>query len=145
MGKVKYIYDAKDLTTLADEMLDRIDNAVMASALKIRDNAKSSFLSGSSLYKYGTSEYRNLADGIRVGHLNNSQVRIHTLGGRDNYNSYKTRFFVGGTIPRTQTKQNGRNIKPYTKGYIKANNALDMAMNGAESILNQYIQNVLDN
>lgn len=145
MGEIKCTYSGKDLTTLADEMLEGVDRAVMAAAIHVRDNMKQSFLSGSTLYKHGTSKYRNLVDGIRVGKLHDGKVRIHALGGRDNYDTYKTRFFVGGTIPRTQTKQNGKNIKPYTKGYIKANSAIDLGFSGAENILTTFINNVINN
>ena len=145
MGKVTYIYDSKDLTTLSDEMLSKVDDAVMAAAIHIRDNMKQAFNSGSSLYKYGTNEYHSLAEGIRVNRLSDGKVRIHALGGRDQYNTYKTRFFVGGSIPRTQTKWKGRNIKPYSKGYIRANNAVDIGFADAENTLTTFINHVLEN
>lgn len=145
MGAVKYIYDSDDLTTLADDIKERVGKAVIASAHHIKDNMRQAFLSGSSLYKYRTSNYANLAKGITVGRFNNGQVKIHALGTRENYDTYKTRFFVGGTIPRTQTKQRGKNIKPYTKGYIRANNAIDVGSQGAENTLTSFIKNVIDN
>lgn len=144
MGKLEKIYDSNDLTHYSDDTKKRIDKAVVAAAFRIRDNIRKVFLTGSSLYKYHTSEYSKLAEGILVGRLNNSKVKVHAMGSRDNYNSYKTRFFVGGTIPRVQTKQGGRSIKPYTKGYIRANNAVDTGTNGGENILDTYIRNVLE-
>ena len=145
MGVNKMIYDSRDLTTLSDEMLKNIDKAVMAAAYKIRDNMRQAFLSNSSIYKHKTSNYSHLAEGIEVGKLNNSQVKIHSLGTKDKYDTYKTRFFVGGTIPRTQTKRNGKNIKPYSKGYIQANNAVDIGFSQAENTLTTFINNVLEN
>jgi hypothetical protein len=145
MGAIKYIYDSDDLTTLAEDVKERIDKAVIAAAHHVKDNMRQAFLSGSSLYKYKSSNYANLSKGINVGKLNDGKVKIHALGTRENYDTYKTRFFVGGTIPRTQTKQRGKNIKPYTKGYIRANNAIDVGSQGAENTLTSFIKNVIDN
>lgn len=140
----KLIYDSSDLTHYSDEILARIDRAIVAAAFRIRDDMRQAFISSSSLYKYNTSDYKNLAEGIQIGKISNSKIKIHALGTRDYYDSYKTRFFVGETIPRTQTKRNGKSIKPYTKGYIKANNAIDNGMTNAEYTLNQYIKNVIE-
>jgi hypothetical protein len=145
MGVNKFIYDSKDLTTLSDDILKRIDRAVIAAAYKVRDDMRQVFISSSSLYKHKTGNLSHLAEGIEVGKLNNSQVKIHSLGSKDKYDTYKTRFFVGGTIPRTQTKRNGKNIKPYSKGYIQANNAIDIGFSQAEKTLNTFINNVLEN
>lgn len=140
----KLIYDSGDLTHYSDEILQRIDRAIVAAAFRIRDNMRQAFISSSSLYKYNTPDYKNLAEGIQIGKISDSKIKIHALGTRDYYDSYKTRFFVGGTIPRTQTKRNGKSIKPYTKGYIKENNAIEKGMTNAESTLNQYIKNVIE-
>jgi len=145
MGAVKYIYNSDDLTTLADDIKERVGKAVIAAAHRVKDNMRQAFLSGSSLYKYRTSNYENLAKGINVGKLNDGKVKIHALGTRENYDTYKTRFFVGGTIPRTQTKRNGKNIKPYTKGYIRANNAIEVGSQTAPNTLITFIKNVIDN
>ena len=144
MGASKLIYDSSDLTHYSDEMIHRIDRAILAAAFHIRDAMRQAFISSSSIYKSHTGDLAKLAEGISVGKLNDSKVKIHSLGTRDNYDTYKTRFFVGGTIPRTQTKRNGKNIKPYTKGYIKPNNAVDTGMTNAESTLNTFIKNVLE-
>lgn len=145
MAVIQKIYDSEDLTKYADKILEKVDKAVLASAYAIRDAARSSFSSSTSLYKYHSGNLTKLSEGIMVGKLTNSKVKIHSLGSRDFYDSYKTRFYVGGTIPRTQTKRNGKSIKPYTKGYIRANNAIDIGLTSAGSTLNEYIQNVLDN
>lgn len=145
MGKIEYIFNSRDLTTLSEQILGKVDDAVMAAACRIRDNMKQAFKSGSSLYKYGTNKYYALAEGLRVNRLNDGKVRIHALGGVDDYHTYKTRFFVGGSIPRTQTKWQGRSIKPFTKGYIQANDAVDKGFSIAENTLNTYISHVLEN
>jgi len=140
------IYDSSDLTTYAEDMLSRIDDAVVAAAYKIRDNIRQTFINGSNIYKHRTNKINDLAQGINVGKLQDSKVKIHAMGTKDNYHTYKTRFFVGGTVPRTQTKWRGKPLqKPYTKGYIKSLDSIDKGMSGAEGILNTYIQNVLDN
>lgn len=145
MGAVKYIYNSDDLTVLADDIKERVGKAVIAAAHRVKDNMRQAFLSGSSLYKYRTSDYANLAKGINVGKLNDGKVKIHALGTRENYDTYKTRFFVGGTIPRTQTKRNGKNIKPYSKGYIRSNNAIEVGSQTAQNTLTTFIKNVIDN
>lgn len=137
MGKQKLIFDTRDLGELSDEMLNGIDRAVVAAAFKIRDEMRNEFKKGSSMYKYGTQDYANLASGIMVGKLKNSTIKVHSLGSSDNYNSYKTRFFVGGTTYRKNQRGN--------KGYIKSNDAVDKGLRNAEDILNNFIKNVLDN
>lgn len=144
MGVTQFIYEERDLTRLSDEMLKNIDKAVLAAAFTIRDAARQAFITqSSSIYKHHTGNISKLAAGLMIGKISDSKVKIHSLGSRDFYDSYKTRFFVGGTIPRTQTKRNGKNIKPYTKGYLRANEAIDIGMANANSILNNYINNVL--
>lgn len=145
MGTTELIYDTADFRKYSDEMLRRIDRAVLAAAYSIRDDMRQAFLSGSSLYKHKSSNYSDLAEGIAVGKLTDGKVKIHALGTKDKYDTYKTRFFVGGTIPRTQTKRHGMNIKPYSKGYIAANNAVDIGFAQAENTLNTFIKNVLEN
>jgi len=144
MGTSKLIYDSNDLTHYSDEMIKKIDKAILAAAFHIRDNMRQAFISGSSIYKYRTGKLDKLAEGIQVGKMNDSKVKIHALGSKDFYDSYKTRFFVAGTIPRTQTKWRGKNITPFTKGYIKANNAIDTGMSNAASTLNNFIKNVIE-
>lgn len=141
----RVVYDGKDLTTYSEDTLKRIDRAILAAAYRLRDEMRHSFISGGSLYKHHTPKYDKLAEGITVGKLRDSKVKIHALGTKEYYDSYKTRFFVGGTSPRTQIKQRGKNIKPYTKGYIKANQAIDIGIQNGESTLTSFINNVLKN
>lgn len=144
MGKI--IYDTKDLSDATKDILDGVDRAVMAAAFKIRDNARSQFKSDAiSTYKSHTGDITKLADGIMVGKNNHGSVKLHAFGSKDFYDSYKTRFFVGGTIYRTQTKRRGQNIKPYTKGYIKSIDTIDKVVESSHDILESYIQHVLDN
>lgn len=141
----KLIYDTKDLSKVSKEILDGVDRAVMAAAFAIRDNARAQFKSDArTTYKSHTGDINKLADGIMVGKNNHGSVKLHALGSRDFYDSYKTRFFVGGTIYRTQTKRNGKSIKPHTKGYIKSIDTIDKVISSSQSILDSYIQHVLD-
>lgn len=144
MGKL--IYDTTDLTNASNEILDSIDKALMAAAFTIRDNARSIFKSdAATTYKSHTGNINKLSTGIMVGKNNHGSVKIHAFGSKDDYDSYKTRFFVGGTINRTQTKRHGKNIKPYTKGYIKAIDTIEKTISNSQPILDTYIQHVLDN
>lgn len=144
MGRV--IYEIRDLETASNEMLNKIDKAVVAAAFKIRDEMRSDFIrDAASVYKTHTGDINKLAEGIMVGKLRGGAVKIHALGSKDNYDTYKTRFFVGGTIYRTQDKKLGRSIKPYSKGFITALNSVDKGMETAENTLNQFINNTLNN
>lgn len=142
MGK-RLIFSERDLTEASQDILKSIDKAVLAAAFNIRDNMRNSFLSAFTKYKHGTSEYNSLAEGIMVGKLKDSKVKVHALGSKSKYNTYKTRFFVGGTLYRTQKQVNGKNIKPYSKGFIKSNDAVRQGLNGADETLNKYIKNAI--
>lgn len=142
MGK-RLIFSERDLTEASQDILKSIDKAVLAAAFNIRDNMRNSFLSSFTKYKYGTSEYNSLAEGIMVGKLKDSKVKVHALGSKSKYNTYKTRFFVGGTLYRTQKQVNDKNIKPYSKGFIKSNDAVKQGLNGADQTLNKYIKNAI--
>lgn len=137
MGKTKLIFDTRDLEQISDEMLEGIDRALVAAAFAIRDEMRDEFKRAASQYKYGTEDYANLSNGIMVGKLKNSTVKVHALGHRENDGSFKTRFFVGGTVYRKNSRGN--------KGYIKENAAVDKGLQGAEQILTTYINNKLNN
>lgn len=141
MGKL--IYSERDLTLASDEMLKKIDKAVLATAFRVRDNARSEFIKNRNNYKYSTNNYDELSEGIMVGKLKDDTVKVHAMGSPAKYNTYKTRFFIGGTTHRTQTSRNGNNIKPSNKGYIKANDAIDKGVEGAQETLDRYINNIL--
>lgn len=144
MGKTRLIYSIEDLDIATDEMLRAIDRAVLATAFKLRDEMRQEFLKSHSQYKYGTSRYNDLSTGIMVGKLQDGHVKIHALGSKEDYDSYKTRFFVGGTIFRKQTKRNAQSIKPYSKGRIAPNDAVQKGMQSAETTLNQYIRHAIE-
>ncbi len=147
MGRTRLIFDTYDIEKASSEMLRNIDKAVVASAFKIRDEARQIFINSSSIYKTHSSghSYRDLASGIMVGKLQTSQIKIHSLGNRSNNHSYKTRFFVGGTQYRKQNKMKGKALsKPFQKGYIKANDTIEKAMDGADTTLNNYIKNAIE-
>lgn len=146
MGNTKLIFDTYDIEKASSEILRNIDKAVVATAFKLRDDARQIFISSSSIYKIHSSghNYKDLASGIMVGKLRSSQIKIHSLG-TGNGHSYKTRFFVGGTTYRKQNKIRGKKLsKPYTKGYIKANNTIDKAMDNADTTLSNYIKNAIE-
>lgn len=134
----------ENLDVQSKEMIKKIDRAVVAAAAKIRDDARQAFAQSKSKYKHSTPKYNELEAGIMIGKLYDSHVKIHAMGSKAQYNTYKTRFFVGGTTERRQTKKLGHNIKPFSKGYIRPNQAIEHAFSGAESTLNRYIKNVLD-
>lgn len=137
MAKNKLIFDTRDLETASQEVLEKVDKALVAAAFKIRDEMRDEFIKSQTNYKYSTSEYKKMAQGIMVGRLNDSQIKIHALGNKTNDGTWKARFFVGGTTYRKNNKGN--------KGYIKSNEAVDNGLTNAESILNSFIKNTLDN
>ena len=137
MARIRKIYDTRDLETLTDEMIEKIDRAVVAAAFKIRDEIREEFKKSGNMYPHHTDKYEGLAEGVMVGRLTNSQIKVHVLGSDEKPDTFKTRFFVGGTTYR-KTK-NGN------KGFIKSNAALDKGMSNAENILNSFIKNTLDN
>ena len=147
MGKTKLIFDTYDIEKASSEILQNIDKAVVASAFRIRDDARQIFISSASIYKTHSNghSYRDLASGIMVGKLRSSQIKIHSLGTKENAHSYKTRFFVGGTQYRKQNKIKDNTLsKPFQKGYIKPNDTIETVMDGADTILNTYIKNAIE-
>lgn len=137
MAKNKLIFDTRDLENASQDILNKVDRALVAAAFSIRDAMREAFIKSQSDYKYSTNDYQKLSKGIMVGKLKNSQVKIHSLGSGQDYDTYKTRFFVGGTTYRKNSRGN--------KGFIKSNTAVDKGLQNAENILNTYIKNTLDN
>lgn len=146
MGRKRLIFEIRNIEESVPELIEQIDKAVLAAAFKIRDDARTHFMSSKSQYKYATSNYNKLANGIMVGKLTGSSVKVHSLGNKGNNDTWKTRFFVGGTTYRTQTQQEGVRLnKPYTKGFIQDNTALDKAVAQNQNILSEFIGNVINN
>ena len=66
MGKL--IYNVEELGEVAEDMKKRINRAVVASAIKIRDNIRQAFINkASSLYRHHSGDISNLAEGIMIG------------------------------------------------------------------------------
>lgn len=127
--------------TLTDEMLEKVDKAVIHTALTLRDNIRKQFpVDANSTYKTHKGTIEKLADGIRVGRLVNGKLKLHAYGGSDYYDSYKTRFFVGGTTYRKAKSKNG---VPSNRGRLKALNSIDKGLSGGQQMLEQNIHNAL--
>jgi len=143
MGKV--IYDTSEMKNFYPELKEKVDKAVVAAAVQIRDRARTLFTNAQNLYKHRTKNYKKLKEGINIGKFNrqNSSIKVHALGSKSQQNSYKTRFFVGGTVYRKQTKVAKKPVKPYSKGYIKANDAIDHSMQNAGNYLDRFIKNAI--
>ena len=137
MPRHRNIFDTRDLSTASDEILKRVDRAVLAAAFKIRDEMRDEFKKSITQYKYATSDYYNMAEGIMVGKLKSGKVKIHAFGHRENTGDWKARFFVGGTTYRKNQKGN--------KGLIKYNDAVDDGLKNADTILSTYIKNTIEN
>ena len=141
----RLIFDTRDIETVSKDILSSIDRAVVAAGFAIRDEMREQFKKdSSSAYQSHTGDIEHLANGIMIGKLKNGQLKLHALGSKEDYETYKTRFFVGGTIYRTQNQKLGQNIKPFTKGYIKAIDSVDRGMANGENILTEYIRNAID-
>lgn len=131
----------------AEQITGAVRSGLLQTAIEVRDKAQSIYKSAGSGLKYGTSNYANLARGIMLGKFTEQgyiyQVKVHAMGNKSDYDTYKTRFFVGGTVLRVQTKRLGKPIKPYSKGELKSNNAIDLAASSGESMLKKNIQSKL--
>lgn len=131
------IYDTTDLSTASDEIVRSVDRAVLAAAFKIRDEMRDEFKKSITQYKYATSDYYRMAEGIMVGKLRNGYVKIHALGHKENTGDWKTRFFVNKTtIRKSPTKGE--------KGFIKKNEAVDKGIKNGNTILSTYIKNAIN-
>lgn len=142
----RLIYDTADLTNISNQILQKVNRAVVAAAIKVRDDVRQTFVSDAqALYRHHTGDIAHLTTGIMIGKDNGGSIKIHALGSREIYDSYKTRFFIGGTKYRTQEKVNGRNIRPFTKGYIAPTDTLGRVVNNSGATLSNYINRALQN
>lgn len=137
-GKNKHrkIFDVRDLDDVTDEILENIDDALIAAAINIRNDMRDEFKKDISMYKYGTEKYYRMAQGIMVGRLTNGKVKIHAFGHKQNTGDWKARFFVGGTTYRKNSRGD--------KGLIKKNDAVVDGFKNAESILESYIKKAIE-
>lgn len=136
------IYKTEEIQNYTIKQLKEIDNALVAAAFKIRDNARANFVNNGQYS--GISKFK---DAIMLGKLENSKITVHGFGYNDaDKELYKARFFILGTQYRKQKKSRGKPLaKPFTKGYISNNDAIDKATAGSEHILDKYIDNALKN
>jgi hypothetical protein len=64
----KLIYNVEDLADYGKETKERINRAVVASAIKIRDTIRSAFVcEAQSLYKHHKGNIAHLTSGIMIG------------------------------------------------------------------------------
>lgn len=140
MGKL--IFEVRDLEEASAEIQNSVDRALLAAAFKIRDEMRSCFRKDAATTYEHKGDVERMADGIMVGKLTNSKVKVHALGSRVDDGTYKTRFFVGGTIYRKGTSSNG---KVFSKGYIQALDSVEKGIANADTILNEFINNALNN
>ena len=141
----KLIYNTEDLATYSKETKERINRAVVASAIRIRDSVRTSFISDAkSLYKHHRGNIAHLTSGIMIGKDQGGTIKIHALGNKSDSDSYKTRFFIGGTRYRKQERRLGKPIKPFTKGYIKPTDSLVEVVSASNPILTNYIKKAID-
>ena len=139
------IYSEIDVRNVEKELLGKLNKSVMAAAFAIRDNMRAEFKKDGSKYKYHTAKFDRMAEGINVGKMRNGTVVIHAMGNRENDGTWKTRFFVGGTKIRKQSKENGKRLKhPYTKGYLSSLDSVEKGMRDAQQILNTYVEHVIN-
>ena len=139
------IYSEIDVRNVEKELLGKLNKSVMAAAFAIRDNMHAEFKKDGSKYKYHTSKFDRMAEGINVGKMRNGTVVIHAMGNRENDGTWKTRFFVGGTKIRKQSKENGKRLEhPYTKGYLSSLDSVEKGMRDAQQILNTYVEHVIN-
>lgn len=134
MGEL--IYNIEELDVASNNLIKRIDKAVAAAAFKMRDNARDAFRQSASNYPHSTKKFFELAEGINVGRMKNHEIAVHSFGKKEQYNSYKTRFFVGGT--KYRFSKNGA-----SRGYIAANNVVQQSAD--QTILENFIKNTIQN
>lgn len=145
MAGERLIYSLEEFDKYTDNQTQRIRRAAVAAAFKMRDNVRERLVVDSkTVYKYHTGDMRNQIHAIQIGKEVNGTIKIHALGTKRVYDSYKGRFFVGGTILREDKKVKGKPLaKPRPKGYIKPLNLLDKELPRTEQILKRYINNVI--
>lgn len=141
----KLIHNVEEMADYCKDTKERINKAVVASAFQIRDNIRRTFVSDAkSLYKHHKGNIARLTSGIMIGKDQGGSIKVHAMGIRSDTESYKTRFFIGGTKYRRQEKRLGKPIKPFTKGYIKATNTLVDVVSNSNTILTNYIKKAID-
>ena len=136
----KLIHNIEELDTLTRDTKQRINKAVVAAAIRIRDMIRASFVNDAqSLYKHHKGNIAHLTSGIMIGKDQGGSIKIHAMGNKSDYGSYKTRFFVGGTRYRKQTQMKGKAIT--LTAIIRADTSeFTKSINEAKSVLHQYTE-----
>lgn len=139
------IYDTEEIQQYTVKQLAKIDKALVAAAYTIRDNARQAFVNNGKYKGIGV-----LSEGIMLGRLVKnggvSSITVHGFGYNDTKKqTYKTRFFILGTLDRQVKKRNGTTLKqPYSIGNIERLDSIENAMKGADNTLISYIRNALN-
>lgn len=135
------IYSTEEFENATLDQLKKIDKALVAAAYRIKDNAQEMFINN--------GKYQNLAplkDGLMLGKLENSSIRLHAFGYNDAAKqTFKARFFVGGAENRFTKSRKGSNTRPLSRGSIQALDTIDRVTSGSEGILDNYIRTALNN
>ena len=64
----RLIYNTEELADYSNQIRQRINKAVVASAIKIRDSVRSTFITDAkSLYKHHKGNIAHLTSGIMIG------------------------------------------------------------------------------
>lgn len=131
------ITDTTQIENATVEQLKKIDKALVAAAYRIRDNVRNTFNNNGKYTNINTLE-----EGIMLGKLENSSIKLHAFGYNDaEKKTYKARFFVGGTDGRYIKR--GKKKGAY-RGKIEALDSINKGLDGAETILNNYIKKSLE-
>lgn len=91
----RLIYDTADFNGINAQTIQKVNRAVVAAAIKIRDDVRQTFVSDAqSLYRHHTGNIENLTTGIMIGKDRGGSIKIHAMGSREDYESFKTRFLL---------------------------------------------------
>lgn len=91
----RLIYDTADFNGINAQTVQKVNRAVVAAAIKIRDDVRQTFVSDAqSLYRHHTGNIENLTTGIMIGKDRGGSIKIHAMGSREDYESFKTRFLL---------------------------------------------------
>lgn len=128
------VYTSEALEQASMKQMRLISKALVDAAIKMRDDARKSFVSNGKGFKL-----KSLEDGIMIGKFRKNadgtrSITVHAFGNNTNKNSYKARFFVGGAYHRQTRSQRYR-------GSIEALNTIENALD--QGTLDDYINNVI--
>lgn len=139
---MKYsIYETEEIEKYSEQQLAKIDKGLVAAAYAIRDNARSMFENNGKYKGIGC-----LSEGIMLGRLikngGSTSITLHGYGYNDTKKqTYKTRFFILGTIERQGKKKDG---STYGKGYIQSLDSIQQAIDQGKGTLQQYLKKAIE-